>query len=203
MNEDKNLFYYLIYIMVKVKAQHGTLLFVIIAIVGIFLYISRKNSYSYEGNESVSNANLYSTTQNTQSSGLSNGMALSSSNNGAVRASEPIGMNEVFSAVPGSSKNNGGAIVTNVSSNALQPGELLPKQNNSWGNAGQSVQIPGNLLSPTYLAGIDTIGSSLRNPNLQIRSEPPNPQKSVSIWNQSTITPDYLRPPFEIDCSSK
>jgi hypothetical protein len=112
-------------------------------------------------------------------------------------------MNEVFSAVPGSSKNNGGAIVTNVSSNALQPGELLPKQNNSWGNAGQSVQIPGNLLSPTYLAGIDTIGSSLRNPNLQIRSEPPNPQASVSIWNQSTITPDYLRPPFEIACSSK
>lgn len=199
MNEDKNLFYYLIYIMVKVKAQHGTLLFVIIAIVAIFLYISRKNSYSYEGNESVSNANLYSTTQNNQSRGVS----MSSSNNAAVRPSEPIGMNEVFSAVPGSSKNNGGAIVTNVSSNALQPGELLPKQNNSWGSAGQSVQIPGNLLSPTYLAGIDTIGSSLRNPNLQLRSEPPNPQTSVSIWNQSTITPDYLRPPFEIDCSSK
>lgn len=181
--------------MVKVKAQHGTLLFVIIAIVAIFLYISRKNSYSYEGNESVSNANLYSTTQNNQ--------PMSSSNAPSVRASEPIGMNEVFSSVPGSSKNNGGAIVTNVSSNALQPGELLPKQNNSWGNANQSVQIPGNLLSPTYLAGIDTIGSSLRNPNLQLRSEHPNPQTTVSIWNQSTITPDYLRTPFELNCSSK
>jgi hypothetical protein len=185
--------------MVKVKAHHGTLLFIIIAIVAIFLYISNKNSYSYEGNERESNINLYSTTQNDQTVAP----AMSSSNNASVQPSEPIGMNEVFSAVPGSSKNSGGTIVTNVSSNALQPGELLPKQNNSWGNAGQSVQIPGNLLSPTYLAGIDTIGSSLRNPNLQLRSEPPNPQTSVSIWNQSTITPDYLRPPFEIDCSSK
>ena len=185
--------------MVKVKAQHGTMLFVIIAIAAIFLYISRKNSYSYEGNESVSNANLYSTTQNNQPSGVS----MSSSNQPSIRPAESNGMNEVFSTVPGSSKNNEGTIVTNVSSNALQPGELLPKQNNSWGNAGQSVQIPGNLLSPTYLAGIDTIGSSLRNPNLQIRSEPPNPQQQVSIWNQSTITPDYLRVPFEIACGSK
>ena len=185
--------------MVKVKAPQGTLLIVIVAIVAIFLYISRKNSYSYEGNESVSNANLYATTQNTQS----NGSPISGSNSGLVRPSEPIGMNEVFSSVQGSSVNGGGPIVTNVSSNALQPGELLPKQNNKWGNAGHSVQIPGNLLSPTYLAGIDTIGSSLRNSNLQLRSEPPNPQTSVSIWNQSTITPDYLRPPFEIDCSSK
>jgi hypothetical protein len=186
--------------MVKVKAQHGTLLFVIIAIVAIFLYISNKNSYSYEGNERESNANLYSTTthQNTPS-----GPSMSSSNNASVRPAEPTGMNEVFSTVPGMSGNNGDAIVTNVSSNALQPGELLPKQTNSWGNSGQSVQIPGNLLSPTYLAGIDTIGSSLRNPNLQLRSEPPNPQTNVSIWNQSTITPDYLRPPFEIDCASK
>ena len=184
--------------MVKVKAPQGTLLIVIVAIVAIFLYISRKNSYSYEGNESVSNANLYATTQNTQS----NGLTMSSSNNGSVRPSEPVGMNEVFSSVPGASANGGGPIVTNVSSNALQPGELLPKQNNKWGNAGQSVQIPGNLLSPTYLAGIDTIGSSLRNPNLQLRSEPPNPQTSVSIWNQSTITPDYLRTPFELACSA-
>jgi hypothetical protein len=185
--------------MVKnIKAQ-GTLLFVIIAIGIIFVYITRKNSMSFEGNESVSNSQLYSTTQNNQQM-VSN---VNTSNNGSVRPSEPIGMNEVFSSVPGSSKNNGGAIVSNSGSNSLQPGELLPKTNTSWGNSGQSVQIPGNLLSPTYLAGIDTIGSSLRNGNLQLRSEPPNPISNVSIWNNSTITPDYLRPPFEINCSSK
>jgi len=38
----------------------------------------------------------------------------------------------------------------------------------------------------------------LRNANLQIRSEPPNPQLSVGPWNQSTITPDFLRPPLEL-----
>lgn len=185
--------------MVKVKAQHGTLLFIIIAIVAIFLYISKKNSYSYEGNESVSNANLYSTTQNNQS----NVASMSSSNNPSVRPAEPLGMNEVFSSVNGSSTNPRVANVTSVGSNDIKPLDLLPKQNNTWGNAGQSVQIPGNLLSPTYLAGIDTVGSSLRNPNLQIRSEPPNPQTNVSIWNQSTITPDYLRVPFEIACGNK
>ena len=186
--------------MVKnVKAQ-GTLLFVIIAIGIIFVYITRKNSISFEGNESVSNSQLYSTTQNNNQM-VSNA---NTSNVGIVKPSEPFGMNEVFSSVPGSSKNNSGTIVSNGSSNVLQPGELLPKTNGSWGNSGQqSMQIPGNLLSPTYLAGIDTIGSSLRNGNLQLRSEPPNPISNVSIWNNSTITPDYLRPPFEINCSNK
>jgi hypothetical protein len=185
--------------MVKVKAQHGTLLFVIIAIVVIFLYITKKNSYSYEGNESVSNANLYST-QNNQTSVP---MSSSTSRYSQPRPSEQIGMNEVFSSVPGSSKNNGDVIVTNVSSNDLKPGELLPKNTNSWGDTVQSVQTQANFLTaPTHLAGIDTVGSSLRNANLQLRSEPPNPIANVSIWNQSTITPDYLRTPFEIGCSN-
>jgi hypothetical protein len=38
----------------------------------------------------------------------------------------------------------------------------------------------------------------LRNANLQIRSEPPNPQMTVGPWNQSTIEPDFMRPPLEI-----
>ena len=55
-----------------------------------------------------------------------------------------------------------------------------------------------NLLRAGYHIGIDTIGESLRNANLQIRSEPPNPQIYVGPWNQSTITPDFMRPPLEI-----
>jgi len=171
---------------------------IFIAMIGlIFWFISKKPSYSFEGNESSSNAALYSTTPQTSTPSVSN------SNSGQVRPSEPIGSNEVFSSVPGAPKGNSGPIIPNTMSNSVQPGDLLPKTNNSWGSAGQSVQIPGNLLSPTYLAGIDTINGSLRNPNLQIRSEPPNPITNVSIWNQSTITPDYIRPPLEIDCGSR
>jgi hypothetical protein len=55
-----------------------------------------------------------------------------------------------------------------------------------------------NFLKAGYHIGIDTIGQSLRNANLQLRSEPPNPQLNTGIWNQSTITPDFIRPPLEI-----
>jgi len=53
-------------------------------------------------------------------------------------------------------------------------------------------------LKAGYHYGIDTIGSSLRNANLQIRSEPPNPQVYVGPWQNSTITPDFMRVPLEI-----
>ena len=171
---------------------------IFIVLIGlIFWFIAKKPSHAFEGNEAVSNAGLYSTVPQLQLP------SSSSSNSGQVRPSEQLGSNEVFSSVPGSSKGSGSPIIPNTMSNAVQPGDLLPKTNNSWGSSSQSVQIPGNLLSPTYLAGIDTINGSLRNPNLQIRSEPPNPVTNVSIWNQSTITPDYIRPPLEINCGSR
>ena len=38
----------------------------------------------------------------------------------------------------------------------------------------------------------------LRNANLQLRSEPPNPQVKVSPWLQTTIETDTNRRPLEI-----
>ena len=49
-----------------------------------------------------------------------------------------------------------------------------------------------------YLYGINTVGSSLRNANLQVRSEPPNPQVQVSPWLNTTIEPDLMRTPLEL-----
>ena len=60
-----------------------------------------------------------------------------------------------------------------------------------------------NLLKAGYHIGIDTVGSSLRNANLQVRSEPPNPQISVGPWNNSTIEGDPFRRPLEIGCGSQ
>lgn len=84
----------------------------------------------------------------------------------------------------------------------LTPSELLPKDmNTAW--AEQNPMGPGslkgkNFLSAGALIGVNTVGQSMRNANLQVRSEPPCPQVAVSIFNQSTITPDVSHRPLEI-----
>ena len=90
---------------------------------------------------------------------------------------------------------------------ASNSGDLLPHDNNSQlsqlqpAGAGELQGI--NLLSAGHHIGIDTIGQTLRNANLQIRSEPPNPQISVGPWNQSTISPDLMRVPLELGVGSQ
>jgi len=82
------------------------------------------------------------------------------------------------------------------------PADLLPSDANSeWAKlnpraSGDFQNV--NLLRAGYWTGIDTVGSSLRNANLQVRSEPPNPTNNVSIWNNTTIAPDLMRTPLEI-----
>mgnify|MGYP006932350262 CR=1 FL=1 len=49
---------------------------------------------------------------------------------------------------------------------------------------------------------IGTQSQSLRNANLQLRSEPANPQTMVCPWSQSTIAPDKSRPNLEIGTGS-
>jgi hypothetical protein len=86
------------------------------------------------------------------------------------------------------------------------PSDLLPRDtNNQWGSlnpAGSGDLLGQNLLSATFLTGIDTIGNTMKNANLQIRSEPPNPQLNVGPWNQSTFAPDLMRTPLELGSSS-
>lgn len=85
--------------------------------------------------------------------------------------------------------------------NQLKPEELLPGDANSkWAqvNPSGTGDIAGkNFLSAGTLIGIDTVGQSLRNANYDLRSDVPNPQVQVSIWNTSTISPDMARRPLE------
>ena len=81
--------------------------------------------------------------------------------------------------------------------------DLLPKDaaNSKWAQvnpAGQGDLKDKNFLNAGFHIGINTVGNSLRNPNLQLRSEPPNPQLKVSPWNQTTIESDLNRKPLEI-----
>jgi hypothetical protein len=120
---------------------------------------------------------------------------------GSVRPSDPNG-NEVFASATGVQTSIPGIPSSCSKPNIQNPAELLPKDSNSqWAQlnpSGQGELSNVNLLKAGYHIGIDTVGQSLRNANLQIRSEPPNPQLSVGPWNQSTIEPDFQRVPLEI-----
>jgi len=84
----------------------------------------------------------------------------------------------------------------------LTPSELLPKDPNSiWAqqNPMGTGSLKGkNFLSAGALIGVNTVGQSLRNANYQLRSEPPNPQVPVSVFNVPTIEPDVNRRSLEI-----
>jgi hypothetical protein len=84
----------------------------------------------------------------------------------------------------------------------LTPAELLPQDNSSaWAQvnpSGSGSLKDRNFLQSGHHIGINTVGQTKRNPNLQLRSEPPNPQVKVSPWLQSTIDPDTNRKPFEV-----
>lgn len=81
------------------------------------------------------------------------------------------------------------------------PADLLPADSNSsWASLNPVGDLKNvNLLNPTQVVGVNTQGSSLRNANLQLRSEPPNPRMNTNCpWNVSTIEEDKLRKPLEI-----
>jgi hypothetical protein len=84
----------------------------------------------------------------------------------------------------------------------LTADELLPTDNSSlWAQinpSGEGSFKDKNFLQSGYHIGINTVGQTLRNANLQLRSEPPCPQVKVSPWLQATIEPDLGRKPFEI-----
>lgn len=90
----------------------------------------------------------------------------------------------------------------------LSVDDLLPKDaaNSKWAQvnpAGQGDVKDQNFLSTGYLIGINTVGSSLKNANLQLRSEPVIPKVSVGPFLNSTYeASDVLRRPLEIggDC---
>jgi len=83
----------------------------------------------------------------------------------------------------------------------LLPGDAAA--NSKWAQvnpAGQGDVSNQNFLTSGWAVGINTVGSTLRNANLQLRSEPPNPRGSWPIMN-STIEYDGQRRGLEAtDC---
>ena len=124
-------------------------------------------------------------------------------NANAVRASEELGSNEInlpvkFNRTPS----------TCYPDKSLTAKDLLPSDEskeisefNQNYPIGEGILKGINFLSSGYSIGVNTVGQSLRNANRQLRSEPPNPQVSVSPWMNTSIGPDLLRRPLEVDNS--
>jgi hypothetical protein len=116
----------------------------------------------------------------------------------------PMGLNSGPGSVTGIQTVTGGVPQSCLKQQVANPSQLLPKDHHndfaaahpSGGGDLQNI----SLLKAGQLSGIDTVGGTLRNANLQLRSEPPNPRAQVSPWSNSTIEPDLMRVPLELGC---
>lgn len=125
----------------------------------------------------------------------------------AVTPANPMGMNSGPGSAAGVQTVTGGVPQNCLKQQAANPQDLLPKDSNSgWASAsprGSGELANVNLLKAGHHSGIDTVGGTLRNANLQLRSEPPNPKTQVSPWSNSTIEPDLMRVPLELGCGAQ
>ena len=85
------------------------------------------------------------------------------------------------------------------------PQELLPKdQNSEWAKlnpVNNDQPVLPDLLQAGNLIGLDTIGQTLKNANMQLRSDPIIEKQNVGPWNNSTYEADLGRVPLEIGCT--
>jgi len=181
--------------MFKGKAM-GSIIMILLILFGAFYLISYLSSKGSAGEELMSQG-INKAYANGPSGSMQDINAM------GVQPAQPMGQNEVYSGANGAQTSIPTPSSSCSTSNIQNPEELLPK---SGGNdqfaqlnpSGQGELSNVNLLKAGYHIGIDTIGQSLRNSNQQIRSEPANPQLYVGPWNNSTIEPDFMRPPLEI-----
>ena len=178
----------------SIKAHHLLILGVVVAFIAVAVYSSHKSTV----------VDMMTTQNKVQDSkAYANKVHDAVQSDSNVKPSAPLGDNEEYARVSGLKSRDAG--LSNCSKQAMQdPSSLLPKDENSeWARlnpSGNGSLENVNLLKSGYHIGIDTIGNTLRNANLQVRSEPANPQLNVGPWNNTTIAPDLMRVPLEIGC---
>jgi hypothetical protein len=161
-------------------------------LVGIVVIVLILAVYSYSANKSSS------------SDGMSSDIAMN--NVGVTASGEPTLRNSAAQNVvslPKVSSSTPPLSSGYKQQNVANPSDLLPADaNSSWAklnpNANNNQVIIPDLLEAGYHIGLDTIGQTLKNPNLQERSEPIIPKQNVSPWNNSSFEPDIARVPLEI-----
>ena len=173
-----------------VKPHHIVILIGIVVVGFALMQYSEKKDLLTQGYTGASSAPVVKNTQHMQQSAGSSPVGAMASTGG-----------EQVASVSGM---NGPNVVSPPNCNptpTLNPADLLPKDSNSeWAQMNPGSLSQNFLQASAQIKSIDTVGGSLRNANLQVRSEPPNPQKNVSPWLNTTIEPDLMRQPLEIGC---
>jgi hypothetical protein len=175
------------------------LLILLLLLVLLFqAYNSKCKVFNYENfNNANSNADVYNEQNVINSSGMTNDLKYSPAD------PEQPAYTEITS-------NNANDVNSDPEAScyprsSLTAKDLLPADldatNSKWSSmnptTGGAIEDQ-NLLTAGWTVGVNTVQNSLRNPNLQLRSEPPNPVKPVSPWMISTIGPDTNRRDMEI-----
>jgi hypothetical protein len=130
---------------------------------------------------------------------MDTGIISSSSSSSPPSSSPTVPASNTPSSTPGMSSYS--------MQSSTNPNDLLPQdQNSQW--AALNPVSQGNIAAPDllqagYHIGLDTIGQTLKNANLQERSDPIIPKAAIGPWNQSTIEPDLGRVPLEVGAGSR
>jgi hypothetical protein len=191
--------------MPKMPKMSGSLMNVLVMIGGVFVLmyiikrVGKNNTKKIEGNTGSGAASGRRGARKDFYNEASGGNAAN------VQPAQASG-NEQFASVNSNGKQSatsGHGLPPSCSSQpSASPSELLPNDpNGEWSKlnpSGSGDLRDVNLLSAGSLIGIDTVGNTLRNANLQVRSEPANPQMNVGPWHNTTIAPDTMRVPLEI-----
>ena len=99
-----------------------------------------------------------------------------------------------------------------INTNAVQPQsqqvlsaeQLLPKDSNAdFANPNGSSPNPivVDLMAAGAFIGLDPKGSTMKNANLQLRSDPHITKLNVGPWSNSTIEPDLGQVPLDLGCN--
>ncbi len=185
------------------SGKHSWLFLAVILVLGLAI-----GHYSFNkgllGESMTGTGAMRSNVADSQRNEMPTGQELTSGQAGQnVQAAAPLGANGGFAQVSGMNSGSNQGMPSSCTPQSMpDPAALLPSDSNSaWNSLNPS---PGgaldgvNLLKAGYHIGIDTVGQSLRNANLQVRSEPANPQINVGPWNNTTIEPDVMRVPLQI-----
>jgi hypothetical protein len=177
------------------------LLILLLLLVLLFqAYNSKCKVFNYEKfNNANSNADVYNEQNVINSSGMTNDVKYSPSD------PEQQAYTEIVSTTQNQVNGSTDPEASCYPRSSLTAKDLLPADldatNSKWASmnptTGGALEDQ-NLLTAGWTVGVNTVQNSLRNPNLQLRSEYPNPVNPVSPWMISTIGPDTNRRNMEI-----
>ena len=161
------------------------------------------SSKGTEGNKNI-NSRISSSAAEARSTAFDNSRSMGDS---GAQPAAPVGENGGYADVKGMQTNMQTLPSSCSQVSITNPDELLPKgSNNQWSalNPNANTNLKNmNFLDQGRFSGINMVGQAMRNANLQVRSEPPNPQMNVGPWSNTTIEPDLERVPLEIGCGSQ